>query len=241
MVPRPALDQVVETRAPLVVHQGDVRRARRPEEGTPADHVERVHVADAVDVGASVEQRPHGILLGPRRRPVQRRRVVAAFAGSTSSGSLLEHGADDVEPSVLSGGMKRGPARVRRVRSAGARERRIEAQESLRLVVVAAGAGGDERRAAGMLPPLDFGPEGSPAGESILARDGEERVREPRLRVGAAQFEQTGAGDSFQVVERGAFGKLCVGHDPSFHHRPASASLGLEVRVADCAQRPGWG
>ena len=145
-------------------------------------------VAEAVDVGAGVEQRRREILLGPRCRPVQRRGVVAAFAGIDLR-AVLEQEPDDVEASVLGGGVQRRPARVGRVGSAGARERRIEAQEPLRLVAVAADACGDERRDAGMLPPLDLGLEGSPAGEPILARDGEQRVREPRLRVGAAQVE----------------------------------------------------
>ena len=179
--------EVVETRAPFFLHHGDVR-VPAPEEGAPADDVERVDVAEAVDVGAGIEQRPRESLSA--RAAAQCSAVVLSppSRASTSAPCSSRSRTMSRRP-CWAAACSRGPARVGRVGSADARERGVEAQEPLRLVAVAADACGDERRDAGILSPLDLGLEGSPAGEPILARDGEQRVREPRLRVDAAEVE----------------------------------------------------
>src|SRR5262245_28502684 len=81
------------------------------EKRPPADRVELVHVAEAVDVAARVKQRTHYFQMPMRRGPVQRVGVVALFA-RVRVGAALEQQPSRIQVSALGGGVQPGESTV---------------------------------------------------------------------------------------------------------------------------------
>jgi hypothetical protein len=82
------------TRAALEQQRDDIpRRTLFVKNRCPSDDIELVQVAEAVDVGAGVEERASYIDVGLRDRPMQRGRVIAMFARVNKIRLILEHAA----------------------------------------------------------------------------------------------------------------------------------------------------
>ena len=93
--------------------QRDHRLVDRPAERRPADDVAFVKVADAVHVGAGVEQRAHDVDVAVRCRPVQRGGVVSGFA-RVRIGAVFQQQADGVHVSAFGGLVQFSPSSIAR-------------------------------------------------------------------------------------------------------------------------------
>src|SRR5207302_560243 len=99
------------------------------------------------------------------------------------------------------------------------------------------GPGIEEGGCVPCLPLLNFGLQGTPTGETMVSRYGQQSRCKLGLRVSTPQLLQSILCQFLQILERSAFGEFRVRHGrlPSISC-PASASLGLEVRISDCGR-----
>ena len=79
-------------------------------------------------------------------------------------------------------------------------------------------------------------PQGPPAGESVLPRNVEERGGQLDLGIGTAERAKAIFSSFFRYSSEGRSGSGDCDMDPYLPWRPASAFLGLEVRVTDCSE-----
>jgi hypothetical protein len=105
VVPRASLEQERNDVGPRIAVLGMEVRG-------PPDDVELVHVADAMNVTAGVEQGANDLAVASGGGPVQRIGVVACFT-RIRIGAVIEQQPHNLQLAALCGGMQRGPSSVR--------------------------------------------------------------------------------------------------------------------------------
>ena len=245
-------------RSPSAHRREDVMRARRARPGAPitarrvaiasdaasspgvvvdsrpSDDVELVHVADAVNVAARIEQRAHDVEVRRGGSPVQRVGVVSGLA-RIRIGAVLEQ-----QPARRPGARSWRRRAVPVQPACGARGLLARASAGSlaskpRSSSTSPAAHASKKRATSrLLPPIDLGLQRAPAGETVVLRDAR---AEPSRACARGSVRRSSCSRSFASFFRysseARSGSCDLGIDPSFRCRPASASLGLEVRVSD--------
>lgn len=192
-------------------------------ERRPSDDVELVNVTGAIDIRPRVDKGIHDAEVRSGGCPVQRSGIVSALPG-IRIGAIFQQHMHGVRLARFRGGVQRCPSCVRRARIARPEQSSLLAGEVPQLVEIGRRARVEETLNSLRGPPVDLGLERAPARKPVVLRDVQQRRRQPDLGIVSAKFVEAILGELPKILERGAFGQLQSGHDPSFRcaRRPRS-------------------
>jgi hypothetical protein len=179
-------------RAALYEQRPDSRRiaAGLAVNGGPPYDVEFMHVPEALDIAAAIEQGANGLDILPRGSPMQRVGVVAGLACVWVRAVFEKHSDSGGVPG-FSRSVQPGPSAMLCIGVFRAGQFRIPGQRYAQSVGIAAFALFEEPRDVPGLPLLNFRFQGPPTWKAVISGSGEQSISKLRFGLDPPQLLQS--------------------------------------------------